>query len=47
MGNILLFDNGEIIDDGTHEALVAKGGHYARMWQIGFLPEIEEIKEDK
>jgi len=48
MDRILVFDNGEIIEDGTHEALVAKGGHYARMWRMqagGFLPETEERKE--
>ena len=45
MDRILVFDNGEIIEDGTHELLVAKGGHYAKMWNMqagGFLPEIEE-----
>ena len=45
MDRILVFDNGEIIEDGTHEALIAKTGHYARMWQMqagGFLPEKEE-----
>jgi ATP-binding cassette, subfamily B, bacterial len=44
MDRILVFDNGEIIEEGTHEALIAKAGHYARMWQMqagGFLPEKE------
>lgn len=47
MDRILVFDNGQIIEDGTHEQLVAKGGHYAKMWQMqagGFLPEIEDRK---
>lgn len=45
MDRILVFDKGEIIEDGTHEALVAKCGHYARMWHMqagGFLPETED-----
>ena len=49
MDRILVFDNGKIIEDGTHETLVAKGGHYARMWQMqagGFLPERENINEE-
>ena len=45
MDRILVFDNGQIIEDGTHENLIAKGGHYARMWEMqagGFLPEKED-----
>lgn len=41
MNRILVLDNGEIIEDGTHEELVSKHGHYAKMWQMqagGFLP---------
>ena len=44
MDRILVFDKGEIIEDGTHEALIARAGHYAKMWQMqagGFLPEKE------
>jgi ATP-binding cassette subfamily B protein len=44
MDRILVFDKGEIIEDGTHESLVAQGGHYARMWKMqagGFLPDSE------
>lgn len=49
MDRILVFDNGQIIEDGTHESLVAKGGHYARMWRMqagGFLPEKENKNEE-
>lgn len=45
MDRILVFDNGKIIEDGTHEDLLAQGGHYAKMWKMqagGFLPEKEE-----
>lgn len=44
MDRILVFDKGQIIEDGTHESLIAMHGHYARMWQMqagGFLPEKE------
>jgi ATP-binding cassette, subfamily B, bacterial len=42
MDRILVFDQGEIVEEGTHQALMSKGGHYARMWQMqagGFLPD--------
>lgn len=48
MDRILVFDNGEIIEDGTHEELLLEGGHYAKMWQMqagGFLPELE-VKDE-
>jgi ATP-binding cassette subfamily B protein len=42
MDRILVFDEGIIIEDGTHDELVAKNGHYAKMWKMqagGFLPK--------
>jgi len=45
MDRILVFDNGEIIEDGTHKELLEKAGHYAKMWEMqagGFLPEKEK-----
>ncbi len=30
---ILVFDDGKIIERGTHAALLAKGGRYASMWK--------------
>ena len=30
---ILVFDEGKIIERGTHEALLAQGGSYASMWK--------------
>ncbi len=44
MDTILVFDKGEIIEEGSHAQLVAKDGHYAKMWKMqagGFLPEME------
>ncbi|MBP3323045.1 MAG: ABC transporter ATP-binding protein [Clostridia bacterium] len=31
---IILIDKGEIIEEGTHEALMAKGGKYAEMYEV-------------
>ena len=32
MDRILVFKNGGIIEDGTHQQLLAKGGHYTKLW---------------
>ncbi len=45
---ILVFKKGQIIEDGSHEQLLVKGGYYAKLWKMqtnGFLPdqEIDEI----
>jgi len=45
MDRILVFKEGEIIEDGSHDALLKAGGHYAMLWQMqagGFLPEATE-----
>jgi ATP-binding cassette subfamily B protein len=42
MDRILVFDHGMILEDGSHEALLAKGGQYKILWESqvgGFLPE--------
>ncbi len=42
MDRILVFHNGKIIEDGSHEELLKLKGHYDRMWTMqagGFLPE--------
>ena len=41
MDRILVFDQGRVIEEGSHHDLLSKGGHYARMWNMqagGFLP---------
>lgn len=32
--NILVLDQGQLIEQGSHQALLAKNGKYARMWEI-------------
>lgn len=42
MDRILVFDQGKIIEEGSHQALLKKKGHYAHMWHMqagGFLPD--------
>jgi ATP-binding cassette subfamily B protein len=46
MDRILVFDQGKIIEDGSHQQLLQRDGHYAHLWNMqagGFLPEKEEI----
>ena len=50
MDRILVFEQGKIIEEGNHEALLAKKGRYARMWTMqagGFLPTEEVVREEK
>lgn len=42
MDRILVFDQGEIVEEGSHDELLTREGHYAKMWAMqagGFLPE--------
>lgn len=42
MDRILVFHQGRIIEDGTQEELLAKGGHFAELWHMqsgGMLPD--------
>ncbi len=42
MDRILVMEKGKIVEDGSHDELLARGGHYARLWNSqvgGFLTE--------
>lgn len=42
MDRIIVMQHGQISEDGTHDALLEKGGQYARLWSMqsgGFLKE--------
>jgi len=44
MDRILVFDQGKIIEDDSHQQLLLRNGHYAHLWNMqagGFLPEKE------
>lgn len=45
MDRILVFEKGKIIEEGSHTALLAMNGHYAKLWDMqagGLLPEIPQ-----
>jgi ATP-binding cassette subfamily B protein len=44
LDRIMVFDQGKIVEDGTHAALLAKNGLYKKLWDTqvgGFLPDGE------
>ena len=47
MDRILVIDDGRIVEEGTHSALLARGGLYARFWDRqsgGFIDTTEEAE---
>lgn len=34
MDHIFVFSKGQIVEEGTHDQLLQKGGHYAKMWHM-------------
>jgi ATP-binding cassette subfamily B protein len=49
MDRILVFEQGSIIEDGTHEQLITNNGLYKSMWNAqvgGFLPESDKERDD-
>jgi ATP-binding cassette subfamily B protein len=47
MDRILVFDKGKIVEDGTHNGLLAKGGLYTTLWdaQVGGFLGNEKIED--
>ena len=46
MDRILVFDQGKIVEEGSHEDLITQEGHYAKMWKMqsgGFLPDMLSV----
>ncbi len=47
MDRILVFKEGKVVEDGTHEELLRAKDHYARLWDMqagGFLPDdVEDL----
>jgi ATP-binding cassette subfamily B protein len=39
---ILVFDQGRLVEEGTHQSLVAKGGIYSRLAELQFVPDAAE-----
>lgn len=40
---ILVMDDGHVVERGTHEELLARGGHYAGMWQLQQRGELDGV----
>ena len=36
---IVVMERGKVVEMGTHEALLAQGTHYARLYQMGLTSE--------
>lgn len=41
--NILVMDAGEILEQGTHQQLLARGGYYKKLYEAQFLAEEEQV----
>jgi ATP-binding cassette, subfamily B, bacterial len=49
MDRILVFEQGKIAEDGTHQELLAKSGIYKTLWKAqvgGFLPDKRRMRDD-
>jgi len=39
---VVVIDLGRVVDEGTHDELIARGGAYTKLWQLG--PDVEGTK---
>ena len=49
MDRLIIMENGEIVEEGEHDELLAAGGLYARLWQRqsgGFIGEQDADEKD-
>ncbi|MEM7543605.1 MAG: ABC transporter ATP-binding protein [Pseudomonadota bacterium] len=49
LDRILVFHEGQVIEQGSHDELLARNGHYAHMWSMqagGFLPEQDVVVDE-
>ena len=49
MDRILVFSEGRVIEDGTHDELLSLNGHYARLWSMqagGFIGDPQNGDND-
>jgi ATP-binding cassette, subfamily B, multidrug efflux pump len=50
MDRLIVLDKGRIVEEGTHQQLVATGGIYADLWNRqsgGFLPDQTDPEEEQ
>jgi ATP-binding cassette subfamily B multidrug efflux pump len=48
MDRLVVLDGGKIVEEGTHEELLRRGGHYEKLWRHqsgGFIAnELDELE---